>query len=51
MLALIPIVGWALALVSPTVLDLLFSALGYPTLWDNLLRTPLGITLYLTVLF
>jgi hypothetical protein len=51
MLALIPIVGWTLAIVGPTVLGLLFTALGLAPLWASLLKTPLGITLYLAVLF
>ncbi len=51
MLALIPIVGWALALIGPTVLGLLFTALGRAPLWASLLKNPLGITLYLAVLF
>jgi hypothetical protein len=51
MLVLIPVVGPILAIIGPTVLGALFAALGYPTLLDSLLKSPIGITLYLVVLF
>lgn len=51
MLVLIPVIGPALAIVGPTVLGALFAALGYPTLLDDLIKSPIGITLYLAVLF
>ena len=48
MLALIPIVGWALALAVPTVLGLLFALHATPL---GIFATPLEVTLALAIMF